>query len=285
MDKKYFDITTDIAWCQGCGDFGLRNIMLEAMSELELSKENLCFVSGIGQAAKSPQYYDVNYFNGLHGRAVPVALGIKAANSKMKVIVQSGDGDMYGEGGNHFIHTIRRNPDITVIVHDNMVYGLTKGQASPTSQKGMKTPIQTDGVNSIPLNPIALAITMGATFVARGSVGEKEKTKEIIKAAITHKGFALVDVFQACVSFNKINTHKWYKENTVSIPDDHPEDDKIKALSLAFSEAPWPLGIFYKVDGVKTFEESLGVYEDSNEPLHTRSRNMNVIKEIMSLKK
>jgi len=203
----------------------------------------------------------------------------------MKLIVQSGDGDMYGEGGNHFIHTIRRNTDITVIVHNNMVYGLTKGQASPTSGKGMKTPIQTEGVNSNPLNPIALAITMGATFVARGSVGEKEKTKEMIKAAIMHKGFSLIDVFQACVSFNKINTHKWYKENTVLIPDNHPVDDKIKALTLAFSESPWPLGIFYKVDGIKTFEDSLAVYDNSHEPLYKRNRNMDVIKEIMNQKK
>lgn len=285
MDRKYFDFATDIAWCPGCGDYGLRNIMIEVMTELELTKEKLCFVSGIGQAAKAPQYYDVNYFNGLHGRALPAALGIKSANPDMKLIVQSGDGDMYGEGGNHFIHTIRRNTDITVIVHDNMVYGLTKGQASPTSRQGMKTPIQIEGVNSNPLNPIALAITMGATFVARGSVGEKEKTKEMIKAAIMHKGFSLVDVFQACVSFNKINTHKWYKENTVFIPDNHPKEDKIKALTLAFSESPWPLGIFYKVDGTKTFEDSLCVYEDSREPLYKRNRNMDIIKEIMNQKK
>lgn len=285
MDKKQFDFTTDIAWCPGCGDYGLRNIMIEVMTELELTKEKLCFVSGIGQAAKAPQYYDVSYFNGLHGRALPAAVGIKAANPDMKLIVQSGDGDMYGEGGNHFIHTIRRNCDITVIVHNNMVYGLTKGQASPTSGKGMKTPIQTEGVTSTPLNPIALAITMGATFVARGSVGEKEKTKETIKAAIMHKGFSLVDVFQACVSFNKINTHKWYKENTIPIPDDHPKGDKIKALSLAFSETPWPLGIFYETVDCKTFEDSLCVYGNSREPLYKINRKMEVIKEIMDKKK
>jgi 2-oxoglutarate ferredoxin oxidoreductase subunit beta len=166
-----------------------------------------------------------------------------------------------------------------------MVYGLTKGQASPTSQQGMKTPIQTAGVNSIPLNPVALAITMGATFVARGSVGAQEITKEILKAAIIHKGFALVDIFQACVSFNKTNTHKWYKENTALIPGTQPVDDKLKALSLTFSESPWLLGIFYKMDGVKTFEDSLSVYEQSHEPLYKRTRDMNVLKEIMSQKK
>jgi 2-oxoglutarate ferredoxin oxidoreductase subunit beta len=285
MDRKYFDIVTDIAWCPGCGNFGIRNIMLDVMAELNIPKEKICFVSGIGQAAKAPHYYDVSYFNGLHGRTLPAATGIKAANPDIKLIVQSGDGDMYGEGGNHFIHTIRRNPDITVIVHNNMVYGLTKGQASPTSQIRMKTPIQTEGVKSIPLNPVALAITMGATFVARVSVGDKEKTKEVLKAAIMHKGFALVDVFQACVSFNKINTHKWYKENTVPVSDTHPKDNKVRALSLAFSESPWPLGIFYKVEGSKTFEDSLPVYEGSREPLYKRIRNMDILKEIMSQKK
>ncbi|HBM17323.1 MAG TPA: 2-oxoacid ferredoxin oxidoreductase [Lentisphaeria bacterium] len=285
MNAKPFDITTDVAWCPGCGDYGLRNIMLDVLADLHLNSENLCFVSGIGQAAKSPQYYDVNYFNGLHGRALPAAVGIKAANPDMKLIVQSGDGDIYGEGGNHLIHTIRRNPDMTVIVHDNMVYGLTKGQASPTSNQGMKTPIQTAGVSAFPFNPVALAITMGATFVARGSVGDKEKTKEVIKAAILHKGFALVDVFQACVSFNKINTHKWYKDNTGYIPEEHQKNDRLKALSLAFSEEPFFLGIFYQVEGIKIFEDFISVYENLHEPLYKRNRNMSVIKEIMDQKK
>jgi len=285
MDKSYFDIQADIAWCPGCGDYGLRNIMLEAMSELELKKEELVFVSGIGQAAKSPQYYDVSYFNGLHGRALPAASGIKAANPGIKLIVQSGDGDMYGEGGNLFIHTIRRNPDITVIVHDNMIYGLTKGQASPTTRPGTKTPIQPAGVSEIPLNPLALAITMGATFVARGSVGEKELTKNLIKQAINHRGFALVDVFQACVSFNKVNTHKWYKENTAMLPDTHLPGDRIEALKAAFSESPWLLGLFYKKEGVNVFEDTLSVYAGSKEPLYRRNRDMNVIKEIMASKK
>lgn len=285
MDKSYFDIKTEIAWCPGCGNFGLRNIMLEALAEIELKKENLVFVSGIGQAAKSPQYYDVSYFNGLHGRALPAASGIKAANPEIKLIVQSGDGDMYGEGGNHFIHAIRRNPDITVIVHDNMIYGLTKGQASPTTRPGTKTPIQTSGVSETPLNPIALAITMGATFVGRGSVGEKELTKNLIKQAINHRGFAFVDVFQACVSFNKVNTHKWYKENTAALPDTHNPQDKMEALKAAFSEYPWFLGLFYKKEGVSIFEDTLSVYRDSKEPLYKRNRDMKVIKEIMELKK
>src|SRR6056297_2998862 len=139
MDNP-FNYDMETAWCPGCGNFGIKNIMLKALKELKeesvISKEKLVMVSGIGQAAKAPQYLDVNYFNGLHGRALPAATAIKAANPGLKVIVESGDGDMYGEGGNHFLHAIRRNPDITVVVHNNMVYGLTKGQASPTSQHG-----------------------------------------------------------------------------------------------------------------------------------------------------
>src|SRR5271157_1073212 len=136
----------EITWCPGCGNFGIRKAMIETLNGLNIKKQDIVFVSGIGQAAKAPHYMDVSFFNGLHGRALPPATGIKAANPELTVIVESGDGDMYGEGGNHFLHAIRRNPDITVIVHDNMVYGLTKGQASPTSMRGFVTPIQVGGV-------------------------------------------------------------------------------------------------------------------------------------------
>ncbi len=285
MDTTYYDIDCEKAWCPGCGNFGIHEIVKEAMAELALKKEALCFVSGIGQAAKSPQYYDVSYFNGLHGRALPVACGIKAANPDLTVIVESGDGDMYGEGGNHFIHTIRRNPNITVLVHDNMIYGLTKGQASPTSQKGMITGIQVQGVTSTPLNPPALALSAGASFIARGSYSEPALTKEIIKQAIAHTGFALVDIFQACVSFNKFNTHAWYKENTAIIDDDHDATNKITAFELALQEAPWLLGVIYQVDCESIFEENLFPYRSSKEPLYRREKDLSVIQDIMDEKK
>jgi len=176
--------------------------MLEVLDELSLQQGEVVFVSGIGQAAKAPQYYDASYFNGLHGRSLPTATGIKASNPDLKVIVESGDGDMYGEGGNHFMHALRRNPDITIIVHNNMVYGLTKGQASPTTGLGMVTPIQVNGVFETPVNPLALAISLDASFVARSSAHEHDLTKTIIKQAIAHEGLALVDVFQSCVTFN-----------------------------------------------------------------------------------
>ncbi|MGD0566685.1 MAG: thiamine pyrophosphate-dependent enzyme [Candidatus Goldiibacteriota bacterium] len=280
-----FDRQGETAWCPGCGNFGLRKIMLDAIAELGLKQPETVFVSGIGQAAKAPQYYNGNFFNGLHGRSLPAAAGIKAANPGLNVIVESGDGDMYGEGGNHFIHAIRRNPDITVIVHNNMVYGLTKGQASPTSQEGMVTPIQVDGVFEEPLNPIALAITMDAPFVARGSAGEPEKTKELIKQAIAHRGFSLVDVFQACVSFNKINTHKWFKEHTYFLPADHDPRDRLSALKRAMEADPMALGLFYINDNRKIFEDKLAPYEKSREPLYSRQRGPEIVNEILAGKK
>lgn len=197
----------DIAWCPGCGNFVILNALKQALLELEIIPENLVLVSGIGQAAKIPQYLQANFFNGLHGRSLPVATAIKAANPELDVIAESGDGCMYGEGGNHLVHAIRRNPGITNIVHNNMVYGLTKGQASPTSPCGLVTPAQVDGVFQEPLNPLALAISLDASFVARAFAGDVKQTKEIIKKAITHKGYALVDILQPCVSYNKVNTY------------------------------------------------------------------------------
>src|SRR4030043_698644 len=185
MDKKWYDMEEiDIAWCPGCGNFGILNALKQALSELEIKPQRLVVVSGIGQAAKAPHYYRCNLFNGLHGRSLPVATPIKAANPELIVIDESGDGCMYGEGGNHFIHAIRRNPDITNIVHNNMVYGLTKGQASPTSQREFNTPLQIEGVVLEPFNPLAVAISLGASFVARAFAGDISQTKEMIKKAI-----------------------------------------------------------------------------------------------------
>ncbi len=284
MEKHKFEKQTNMAWCPGCGNFGLRNIMMEAYAELGMSKENLVMVSGIGQAAKSPQYYDVSYFNGLHGRALPVATGIKAANPCLIVVVESGDGDMYGEGGNHFIHTIRRNPDITVIVHDNMIYGLTKGQASPTSPLGLATPVQIDGVSEEPLNPISLSIALGATFVARASVGKPELTKKIIKKAISHKGFALVDVFQACVSFNKVNTHQWIEENTYVLGEDYDPSNKVRSFEKALETKRFPLGIIYLEESKPVFEDSIHLYAQDKTPLYQRQRDTAIVSEILKNK-
>jgi 2-oxoglutarate ferredoxin oxidoreductase subunit beta len=284
MEKQTFEKKTDIAWCPGCGNFTLRNIMMEAYAELGIAKKDLVMVAGIGQAAKAPQYYDVSYFNGLHGRALPVATGIKAANPGLTVVVESGDGDMYGEGGNHFIHTIRRNPDITVIVHNNMIYGLTKGQASPTSPLGLVTPVQVDGVSEEPFNPVSLAIALGATFVARASAGKPDLTKEVIKKAIRHKGFALVDVFQACVSFNKVNTHAWFDENTYVLPDDYSPTNKVRSFEKALESSPVPLGVIYREEGKPVFEDTIHLYAQDKTPLYRRRKDPGIVAELYTNK-
>ena len=272
MEKmlNIFDNRPEMAWCPGCGNYAIRNLMLQVLNEMRLERGNLVFVSGIGQAAKAPQYYNVSYFNGLHGRALPAATGIKAANPRLTVIVESGDGDMYGEGGNHLLHAIRRNPDLTVIVHNNMVYGLTKGQASPTTPLGTVTPVQVHGVAAAPLNPLALAISLDASFVARVSVHKPEEMKAVIRQAIEHRGFSLVDVFQSCVTFNKVNTLRWFADNTSPVPPDHDPSDRQAAFTMSLREDPWPLGIFYRHDGRQTFEAGQKLYHQNDTPLFQR---------------
>lgn len=271
MDTRIFDMgNIDIAWCPGCGNFPILKIVKEALTDLEVEPSNLVLVSGIGQAAKIPHYFKTNVFNGLHGRALPAATAIKAANPALTVIAQSGDGDMYGEGGNHFIHTIRRNPNITNIVHNNMVYGLTKGQASPTSQVGFKTPVQVAGVILEPFNPLAVAIALNAGFVARAYIGNADQTKEIFKKAISHKGYALVDVFQPCVTFNKLNTYQWFKDNTYYLEDSFDCHDRNLAFNKATETDKLPLGVFYINPERTPFEENIGIYEQDNTPLFER---------------
>ena len=264
----------DIAWCPGCGNFAILNALKQALSELKIKSERLVVVSGIGQAAKAPHYYKCNLFNGLHGRSLPVATAIKAANPELTVIDESGDGCMYGEGGNHFIHAIRRNPDITNIVHNNMVYGLTKGQASPTSLQGFKTLVQREGVFHEAFNPLAIAISLGASFVARAFAGDVPQTKDIIKKALSHKGYALVDILQPCVTYNKVNTYQWFKENTYYLEASHDPYDRMEAFRRASEVEKLPLGIFY-LNPRPAFEEKLSVYQERKDPLYKRSPDLN----------
>jgi len=261
--------TEDIAWCPGCGNFGIHKALQKAFEDLALEPSKTVMVSGIGQAAKMPQYLNINMFNGLHGRSLPPATAIKAANPELTVIAESGDGCMYGEGGNHFIHAIRRNPDITVFVHDNMVYGLTKGQAAPTSLKGFKTPVQTTGVFIEPINPLALSISLDASFVARTFSGNPDMTVDLIKEAINHKGLSLVDIFQPCVTFNKLNTYKWYMDNTYEMKD-HDPADKQAAFKKANETEQYPLGIFYRINR-PVFEDQLPGYINDKEALYKRT--------------
>ncbi len=286
MNTKY-DIghEIDIAWCPGCGNFNILKSLKNGLVELNLERENVVLVSGIGQAAKTPQYINTNYFNGLHGRSLPAATAIKATNPDLTVIAESGDGCTYGEGGNHFLATIRRNPDITNIVHNNMVYGLTKGQASPTSNRGFETPVQINGVYLEPFNPVAVAVTMKASFVARAFSGDIDKTTDIIKKAILHKGYALVDIFQPCVSFNKVNNIKWYRDHTYYVDDSYNPGDRAQALNKANETDKFPLGIIYQNNDNNSFEENLIPYKESKDPLYLRSFDVEKLKFIINSKR
>jgi 2-oxoglutarate ferredoxin oxidoreductase subunit beta len=282
MDTQVFDmVDIDIAWCPGCGNFPILKILKQSLAELNVEPTNLVLVSGIGQAAKIPHYFKTNIFNGLHGRALPAATAIKAANPALVVIAQSGDGDMYGEGGNHFLHTIRRNPDITNIVHNNMVYGLTKGQASPTSRTGFKTPVQVDGVFLEPFNPLAVAVALNAGFVARAFAGDIEQTGKILKKAITHKGYALVDIFQPCVSFNKLNTYQWFKEHTYYLEDSYDPCDRNQAFSKVMETEKLPLGIFYVNPQRVSFEENISTYRRDKRPLYERELDIKKLRTLI----
>jgi len=239
------------AWCPGCGNFSILKAVKKALVELGLEPHQVLLVSGIGQAGKLPHYLRCNTFNGLHGRALPLATGAKLGNHELTVLAIAGDGDAYGEGGNHLVHVIRRNPDITLLVHNNQIYGLTKGQASPTSDLGMRTKIQVRGVFETPLNPLALAISLDCSFVARGFAGDVEHLTELIVRAVRHRGFSLVDILQPCVTFNRLNTFGWYRQRVYKLEDaGHSSSDKLAAFerSLEWGERI-PLGVLYERKG------------------------------------
>jgi 2-oxoglutarate ferredoxin oxidoreductase subunit beta len=258
----------EISWCPGCGNFAIRLVLMEALEELGFNPCNTAIVSGIGQAGKMPHYVNASGFHSLHGRAIPIGTGLKVANPELNVIIVGGDGDMYSEGMGHFIHGIKRNSNVTVFIHNNQVYGLTKGQASPTTFVGVKTPFQPSGVFEEPINPIALAISLDASFVARTFIGHREETKKIMIQAIKNDGFSIVDIFQPCVTFNKINTYDWYRQNTKFL-ENHDPLNKDAAFSFANSTTPYYLGIFYKKQK-PVFERSIDGYKNFSEPLYKR---------------
>lgn len=246
LDLKLYESKDENAWCPGCGNFGILEALKETLAELEIYPSDVVIASGIGQAAKTPHYINANGFNGLHGRSVPPAVAIKMANKNLKVIIDSGDGDSYGEGGNHLLHNIRRNVDICHFVHDNQIYGLTKGQGSPMTPQGQVTTMQFEGVVATQFNPLTLAITQGCGFVARSFSGDKEHLKKMMKAAILHNGYAILDILQPCVTYNKVNTFKWYKDRVYKLDENYNYNDKELALKTAaeFGDRI-PIGILY----------------------------------------
>jgi 2-oxoglutarate ferredoxin oxidoreductase subunit beta len=243
-------------WCPGCGDFGVLRALLKAVAELKIPPHELVVVSGIGCSSNLPHFVNAYGFHGIHGRSIPVATGIKFANPELTVVVTGGDGDGYGIGLGHFLHAMRRNIDLTYVVMNNEIYGLTTGQTSPTSERGMKTKSTPEGAIDWPVNPIALALGAGCTYVSRGFSGDPNHMAGLIKDGIAHKGFALVDVFSPCVTYNKVNTYQFFRQRVYKLEDEKHDASNINA---AYAKAiEWgdriPIGLFYRTEK-PTYEE------------------------------
>jgi 2-oxoglutarate ferredoxin oxidoreductase subunit beta len=243
-------------WCPGCGDFGILAAVKQGLVKAGLAPHQVLMVSGIGCGSKLPDYAHVNGFMTLHGRPLPIATGARLANHGLKVVTVHGDGDSMGLGMGHFIHTARRNLDIVDLIQNNQIYGLTKGQYSPTSDSGFVTSTSPDGAIEQAVNPIALALTAGGTFLARGFAGDVKGLADLIAQALEHKGYALVDVLQPCVTFNRKNTYDWYRERVYNLGEtDYDPTDRVAAFQKALE---WgdriPLGVIYQI--------SLPTYED-----------------------
>ena len=279
MQKEYN--LYEPAWCPGCGNFMIRKALKQALEELKIPPHMAVIASGIGQAAKIPHYIGVNGFNGLHGRAMPPAIAIKLSNKDLNVIVESGDGDNYGEGGNHFMHAVRRNIDLAHFVHNNQIYGLTKGQGSPTTAEGQVTTLQFDGVKSKPLDPLALSLTLGAGFVARGFSGDMPHLVELMKEAITFRGYAHLDILQPCVVWNKVNTFSWYKDRVYKLDDDYDNTNYDQAYKKAreFGDKI-PIGVLYKVEK-PTYGDTFKFIKDG-QPLVDRKLDPQDSKKLMN---
>ncbi|MDQ3811891.1 MAG: 2-oxoacid:ferredoxin oxidoreductase subunit beta [Chloroflexota bacterium] len=257
LTVKDFKGHADPDWCPGCGDFGVLHSLKQALAELGLYPHQVLTISGIGCSSNLPGYINTYGMHTLHGRALAVASGAQLANHELKIIVTGGDGDGYGIGGNHFLHAMRRNLDLTYVVMDNQIYGLTTGQVSPTSIKGMKTKSTPFGSVDNPINPIPLAIAAGATYVARGYTGQVRHLTDLIKGGIQHRGFALIDAFSPCVTFNRDNTHEYFKQRTRKLEDmGHDPSDFEQAMHRGYE---WgeeiPIGLFWRREDVPTLDE------------------------------
>ncbi|MBN2230497.1 MAG: 2-oxoacid:ferredoxin oxidoreductase subunit beta [Candidatus Thorarchaeota archaeon] len=260
-----------ITWCTGCGNFGILAALKKVVTELDEPLHNYVLTSGIGCSGKIPHYIGgMNSYHTLHGRPIPIATGIHLANTDLKVIVHTGDGDCLAEGLGHFIHAARRNVNISVFIHNNGVNGLTKGQFSPSSPRGYvsKTSPPPPGSPMDPVNPAAQAITAGATFVARGFSGDQKQLVDLMKQAIDHKGFAVLDILQPCVTWNRQLTWKFYNEHTYSLQENgHDITDKSQALEKAMENGDrYPIGVFYQVEKIDLASglamPSIGVLKD-----------------------
>ena len=261
----------DPDWCPGCGDFGVLAALEKALVELQIQPYNVVTISGIGCSSNLPGFIETYGMHTLHGRALAVATGVKMANHDLTVVVTGGDGDGFGIGGNHFIHTMRRNVDLLYLAMDNQIYGLTTGQVSPTSAIGMKTKSTPFGSVEGPINPIALALAAGATFVARGFTGEQKHLTELIKQGLRHKGFSFIDIFSPCVTYNLDNTYPWFKQRVKKLEDDLSYDPA--NLQQAFERAQlWgeviPIGKFFQRTDLKSLDQAEPVLDTGGPMAH-----------------
>jgi len=249
MSNVQFDGYTP-TWCPGCGDWGIRVGIKTALQQMNLDPSKVLLSFDIGCSGNMNDFLNGYAMHGLHGRAIPAAIGMKVARHDMTTIVIGGDGGLYGEGGNHFLHACRGNHDITVIVHDNMVYGLTTGQSAPTAEHGYKSKSTPRGIIEESVNPLALAITQGATFVSQGFAGDARTIIELIKQAVAHKGFSLVNILQPCVTFNKVNTYQFYLQKTYKLDESHDPTDMSQGIKKALEvhDLKFPLGVLYKTE-------------------------------------
>ena len=237
-------------WCPGCGNWGIGVAVKQALVQSNINPSKVGVVFGIGCSGNMNDFLNAYTIHSLHGRSLPTAIGLKIANHELPVIAIVGDGDCYGEGGNHFLHACRGNHDITVIVHDNGVYGLTTGQSAPTAQKGFKSKSTPSGILEMPINPLTLTITSGATFVAQSFAGDVLHTISMIKAGIEHKGFSVVNILQPCVTFNKINTYQYYLQRVYKLDEKYQKSDFKTAVqkSIEVNEGKFPLGVIYQTE-------------------------------------
>ncbi|MGN6700936.1 MAG: 2-oxoacid:ferredoxin oxidoreductase subunit beta [Thermomicrobiales bacterium] len=252
---KDFKSEVKVTWCPGCGDFGVLNATYQALADQGYDPKDVVVVSGIGCSSRFPFFVSTYGFHGVHGRAMPIATGIKLSRPELEVIVFGGDGDAFAIGAGHFVHACRRNVDMCYVIMDNGVYGLTKGQYSPTAARGYVSKTTPDGSNEAGVNPLMLAIASGATFVARGFSSKPKDLTKLIVEGINHKGFAVIDVYSPCPTFNKVNTFNYWKDETAPLPADHDPTDMAAAMRLALHAEPHYLGVFYRQDDAASFGE------------------------------
>jgi 2-oxoglutarate/2-oxoacid ferredoxin oxidoreductase subunit beta len=253
------DFTTENKpdWCPGCGDFGILNALKKVLVQKKKQPHEVTVIAGIGCSSKLPHWLNTYGFHTLHGRALPIATAVRLCNTKNDIIVISGDGDCYGIGVGHLIHAARRNVNVTMLGHNNQIYGLTTGQASPTTDLGHKTKTTPSGNVEQPVNPLTLTISAGAGFVARSSAGDPKHLVEMISQGMDYKGFSVIDILQPCVTFNKVNTYAWYKDQSVKLDEGHDPSNKIEALTQAlhWGNNDIQLGVLFRDDNLPTLEQ------------------------------